>query len=146
METAVKPPDAGGPSQQLRCDAQEIRAALIDAAADGSAIVLRRPFYGEVGLVEIMCANGWRVGCWCDGRQLTHVSHAVAPDRRSWDYGCQREWLGIGSVVDPVQLLTDEQRLQLLLRLLAATSLPLDDVAEGPRFCHRHQSMEDTDG
>lgn len=117
-----------------RCDAAEIHQVLVAAAQPQSRLILDQPL-GELhlvsGVVRFTTASLWRLELWCVCRQLVMTMQAVAPDGRRWDYGCQRKWDSTGAVIDPLELLSAEEREQLMARLEAAVSWPEPHWEEG---------------
>lgn len=109
-----------------RCDAAEIAAVLTAAARPKSWLVLDQPLEAVVPeVVRITMASLWQLVLWREpGEGLTKTLEAVAPDLRFWERGCQRDWLGDGSVVEPLDLITSQQREALDVRLFDAVAMP----------------------
>lgn len=98
---------------------------LAAAAQPGSWLLLEQPMdHLMSGPVRFTTAQLWRVALWSEQGELRQTLEAMAPDRRLWSHGCQRDWCGDGAVIDPVLLITDLQRLALRDRLLEAMSWP----------------------
>jgi hypothetical protein len=117
-------------SEMLRCDAAEIREVLVQAAQPKSRTVLRKRFNGFQEAVTLITASLWKVELWWAKDGLVSTVGAVSPDGRTWDYGCQRRWTEDGSVIDPLLLLSEEQRQMLEARIRCAVSLPVFEDAE----------------
>lgn len=115
---------------QKRCDAAEIAQVLAAAAQPKSWLVTTLPLEAVVPeVVRITTAQLWQVALWREpGVGLTRTLQAVSPDLRSWDSGCQRDWAGDGSVIEPLALMTADQREALDVRLFDAVSMPPRDV------------------
>lgn len=98
---------------------------LRDAARPGSLLVVDRPVqdWGEMA-VWLTTAKLWGVGLWRSEGQLRMTLEATSPDRRRWRHGCQRRWLEDGGVVEPLELLSAQERQQLHERLLRAAAMP----------------------
>lgn len=113
-----------------RCDAAEIAQVLAAAAQPNSRLVLDRPLDAVMPeVVRITTASLWQLVLWREpGIGLTKTLEAVSPDRRSWNRGCQRDWLGDGSVIEPLDLITAQQREALDVRLFSAVEMPPRDV------------------
>jgi hypothetical protein len=88
------------------CDVQQVLRA---AMAEPAAAVLSRPLTGDG--VTYLWLQGGRVCLLLDGCcRPMRVMHAVAPDGRRWEWGCQRHWLVDGApVVDPLVGMDVEQ-------------------------------------
>jgi hypothetical protein len=112
-------------SEMLRCDAAEIREVLVQAAQPKSRTVLRKRFNGFQEAVTLITASLGKVELWWAKDGLVSTVGAVSPDGRTWDYGCQRRWIEDGSVIDPLLLLSEEQRQMLEARIRCAVSLPV---------------------
>ena len=109
-----------------RCDASEIAAVLVQAAEPESRLLLDAPVCQFTFSTAWMTTSSlWRIGLWRDPEQgLMQTLEAWAPDHRSWVWGCQRRWAGDGSVVEPLDALTAQQRSALEARLLRANCWP----------------------
>lgn len=76
-------------------------------------------------VVRITTASLWQLVLWREpGEGLTKTLEAVSPDLRTWERGCQRDWMGDGSVIEPLELISVEQRGALDLRLFDAAAMP----------------------
>lgn len=113
-----------------RCDAAEIAQVLAAAAQPQSRLVLDRELDAVIPeVVRITTASLWQLSLWREpGEGLTKTLQAVSPDRRQWDRGCQRHWLGDGSVIEPLELISAQQREALDVRLFSAVAMPPRDV------------------
>jgi hypothetical protein len=113
------------PDPPLRCTAAEIAAVLRDAARPDSWVVVSRPAqeWGE-SAVRLITAKLWKVALWRNEQGLQMTMEAVSPDRRHWQHGCERRWLEDGSVIEPLELLSQGERQALDQRLLRAMALP----------------------
>lgn len=112
--------------QIARCCAHKIKTALITAAHHSSWLLLTRPVDPQMaGSLRFQAASLWRLELWREpGSGLTCTLEAIAPDGRCWQRGCQRDWLGSGEVIDPLDALLSSQRQALDQRLLAAMAWP----------------------
>jgi hypothetical protein len=99
-----------------RCAAAEI-AQVIKRLLAGEAFLARRSWEGIWwGEMHLDLASGWQLQITLEQDRLGALRWALAPDGRCWEYGCQRDdWtLGPASrIVEPLELLTTEQRQQL---------------------------------
>lgn len=113
-----------------RCDAAEIADVLVAAAQPKSWLVLDQPLEGVVPeVIRITTASLWQLSLWREpGEGLTSTLQAVSPDLRQWDWGCQRHWLGDGSVIEPLELIGAQCREALDVRLFSAVAMPPRDV------------------
>lgn len=114
------PPDLGPP----RCDAAEITAMLAAAAQPGSHLLVRRTPEDVPGPVRFVTADLWSCSLWRTPGWLDYTMEAVAPDGRTWLHGCQRQWETTGAVVEPLDGLSDRQRVALEHRLVMAAEMP----------------------
>jgi hypothetical protein len=122
------PPDLG----PLRCDAAEITAMLAAAAVPGSHLLVDREPDDLSGSIGFMTAGLWSCSVWRDAPGwLDFVMHAQAPDGRRWSHGCQRQWETTGAVVEPLDGLSDRQRVALEHRLVMAAVMPQQDAPTG---------------
>jgi hypothetical protein len=108
-----------------RCTAEEISVVLAAAAQPQSAVILDQPIDPVSGPLEFTTSALWRVRLWRDATQgLHHTQEAVSPDGRTWQWGCQRNWTTDGNIIEPLDMLTPEQRHQLDVRLQSAVAWP----------------------
>jgi hypothetical protein len=114
------PPDLGPP----RCDAAEITAMLAAAAQPGSHLLVHRAPDDVPGPVEFVTASLWSCSLWRTPGWLDWTMSAVTPDGRTWSHGCQRHWDTTGDVIEPLDGLTDRQRVALEHRLVMAAEMP----------------------
>jgi len=117
-------------NSSLRCTAEEIAMVLRDVAKPGSRVVVNRKVqeWGEA-CVWVTTDRLWRVGLWRRaGEGLVRTLDAVSPDRRDWQWGCQRRWLEDGGVIEPLALLSEMERRALDQRLVNAVGLPSQGV------------------
>jgi hypothetical protein len=110
-----------------RCCAAEIKIALLALLA-GEAFLARRSWQ-EIwwGRMQLDLASGWQLHFEIEHNQLSALQWARSPDRRDWQYGCQRDDWTLGpdsQIVEPVGLLNPEQRLQLERLLRGALCWP----------------------
>ena len=113
------------PEPPRPCTAVQIAAVLREVAQPGSRVVVNRRVqdWGQ-SEVWLTTASLWTVGLWRTPEGLVMTQEAVSPDGGRWRHGCQRRWLGDGSVIEPLELIGDELRKQLDARLLKAVALP----------------------
>jgi hypothetical protein len=67
---------------------------------------------------QFLACNGWQLTVSFKAGELDHTVMVESPGGRTWHWGRQRYWLEDGRVLDPVDLLTAEERkaLALLIR------------------------------
>jgi hypothetical protein len=114
------PPNLGPP----RCDAAEITAMLAAAAQPGSHLLVHRAPDDVPGPVEFVTASLWSCSLWRTPGWLDWTMSAVTPDGSTWSHGCQRHWDTTGEVIEPLDGLTDRQRVALEHRLVMAAEMP----------------------
>ena len=80
------------------------------------------------GLQHLDLQNGWQLSIWWVQGQIGPLHKAVTPDGRKWVYGCSRwpSWTADPDemVLDPLLLLSDQQRVALVKRMQAARCWP----------------------
>ena len=97
---------------------------LAAAAQPGSHLLVEREPDDVPGPVSFITADLWTCSLWRRVGWLEWTMQAQAPDGRSWDHGCQRDWTGSGAVIDPLDGLSDRQRVALEHRLITAAAMP----------------------
>lgn len=119
-----------------RCDASDVVEVLIEAAEPESRLLLARPLLSDVSCIAwVTTSSLWRVSLLREpGEGLTQTLDAWAPDGRYWEHGCQRRWLGDGSVIDPLDQMSAEQRVALDLRLMRANCWPDSGFSPMPDY------------
>jgi hypothetical protein len=111
-------------------EATEIAAVMIAAAEKNSALLVRaapEDVPGPVRFVVVVNYGLWEVTIWRRVGWLERTLSVRAPDNRSWLRGCQRDWEGNGSIIDPLDGLSRQQRVALEHRLLLAAEMPEQD-------------------
>jgi hypothetical protein len=121
MTPPTPPPTTDPPP---RCDAAEITAMLAAAAQPGSHLLVLREPDDVPGPVSFITASLWTCSVWRQIGWLDWTMNATAPDGRTWQHGCQRYWQTTGEVVEPLDGLTDRQRVALEHRLVMAAVMP----------------------
>jgi hypothetical protein len=113
----------------MRLTAADVAGVLAAAIDQPEGVWLSRPVMAG-GVVDVMVQGG-RVCLSLDmERQPLMVLEASGPDGRTWEWGCQRDWLADGApVVDP---LTPELRERLGEVLAMVPATPLQQDAVGP--------------
>ena len=107
--------------------AQVLRAAI----AEPEAAVLSRPLVCH-GTTDVWFQGGRVLLVLGDECRPVRVLHAVAPDGRRWEWGCQRRWLEDGApVVNPLDGMDVEQLAAALGEMPAAD---LEDEIGWPDF------------
>lgn len=125
--------------EMARCDASDVAGVLVQAAERELRLLLTRPLCEVTSSIAwITTESLWRISLWREpGIGLVQTLDALAPDLRSWVHGCQRRWDGDGSVVEPLDALTAQQRCALDARLLRANCWP--EVATCPMWMPREE-------
>lgn len=123
-------------AEQQRCDAFDVVEVLIQAAQPESRLLLARPLLSDVSCIAwVTTSSLWRVSLLREpGEGLTQTLDAWAPDGRYWEHGCQRRWVGDGSVIDPLDQLSAEQRVALDVRLMRANCWPDSGFSPMPDY------------
>jgi hypothetical protein len=112
-----------------RCTAEQIASCLAATAQPGSRVLLNDPLSDPPGLLRLVTDQLWSVELWRTGAgQLDRTLTARSPDGRTWQRGCQRQWLTTGEVIEPLDLLSQEQRQALHQRLSTAALWPEPDT------------------
>jgi hypothetical protein len=97
---------------------------LAAAAQPGSHLLVHRAPDDVPGPVEFVTASLWSCSLWRTPGWLDWTMSAVTPDGRTWSHGCQRHWDTTGEVIEPLDGLTDRQRVALEHRLVMAAEMP----------------------
>lgn len=102
---------------------------LAAAAVPGSYLLVDREPDDLPGSIGFVTAALWACRIWREAPGwLDFTMAATAPDGRTWAHGCQRRWEAVGSVVDPLDGLSDRARVALEHRLLMAAVMPQRDA------------------
>ena len=97
---------------------------LAAAARPNSHLLVRRAPEDVPGPVRFITSSLWSCSLWRTPGCLDYTMEAMAPDGRTWAHGCQRYWDTTGEVVEPLDGLTDHQRVALEHRLVMAAEMP----------------------
>lgn len=102
---------------------------VLGQACDSEPFLAHAPL-GEIwwGLQHLDLQNGWQLSIWWVQGQIGPLHKAVTPDGRKWVYGSSRwpNWTADPGemVLDPLLLLSDQQRAALVKRMQAARCWP----------------------
>lgn len=113
----------------LRCCAAEVMQQLRLLAAGVIDCRVAAPV--EYGGGITFKANGWIIHLVLDGDALALTHRADAADGRCWVYGCERDDWSLGpnsTIIDPLLLLEQQERDELLEVLKAQPTAPLTGV------------------
>jgi len=128
----------------LRCRANEVMQRLRLMAAGVADFKLAAPVGWNTG--AMVKVDGWVIQLVQDGEQLALTHRAVAPDGRTWSYGCERDDWSLGpdsTIIDPLLLLEPEER-QALLEVLQQQAAPEPVVSGAMTAANRVVVVEET--
>jgi hypothetical protein len=97
---------------------------LAAAAQPGSHLLVERYPDDVTGPVSFITASLWHCSLWRRVGWLEWTMQAQAPDGRTWAHGCQRHWDTTGDIIEPLDGLSEQQRVALEHRLVMAAAMP----------------------